>query len=40
MLEDINDEFEGVQWVKALHTLLELALLNQFEIKDVVDETN
>ena len=40
MLEDINDEFEGVRWVKSLHALLELALLNQFEVKDVVDETN
>ena len=40
MLEDINDEIEGVRWVEVLHALLELALLNQFEVKDVVDKAN
>ena len=40
MLENINDEFEGVRWVKALHALLEFALLNQFEVEDIIDKAN
>ncbi len=40
MLEDINDELEGFRWVKALNALLKLALLDQFEVKDVIDKAN
>ena len=40
MLEDIDNELEGVCRVERLDTLLKLILLHQFEVEDVIDEAD
>lgn len=40
VLEDIQDELHGINWVEHDLSLLKLALLYQFLIKNVVDEAN
>ena len=40
VLKDIQDELQGIRWIEYDLSLLKLALLYQFLIKNVVDETN